>query len=125
MKNKNVYLIVAGLINLLTALLHTFAGQIDLINPLMDSNIELQTKSELLSAWHIVTILLFATAFILLKNGFRWSVSEDKTAVRYIGYLYILFCIPFIVVSFMNNLFAPQWILLLPIGLLSWIGQSK
>ena len=125
MKKKNVYLIVAGSINLFTALLHTFAGQVDLINPLMDSNLELQTKSELLSAWHIITILLFGTTFILLKNGFRWNVSEDKIAVKYIGYLYSLFCVPFIVVSFMNNLLAPQWILLLPIGLLSWIGQAK
>lgn len=121
MKNRNIYLIIAGLINLFTACLHTFAGQIDLINPLMNANLAIQTKSELLGAWHIVTILLFATAFILLKNGFQWNISKDKITIKYIGVLYILFCIPFVTVSIMNNLLAPQWILLLPIGTLSLI----
>jgi len=116
--------IIAGVINLLTALLHTVGGQIDLVNPLVKSNLTDQSKAEWIGGWHMITITLFTTAILLIKNG----VSSDKNelpVIKYVGYLYILFSFPSIITSVSYNLLAPQWILLLPIGILSLLGYQK
>ena len=124
MKSKNTLLIIAGVLNLFTAILHLIGGQISLINPLLDSDIELQAKTELLGVWHMATAVLFATSVVLLYFGFIPGKSS-KHLIKFIAYLYILFSISFIVVSIMYNQFAPQWTLLLPIGILSIIGIKK
>lgn len=122
---RNVYWLFAGIINLFTALLHTIGGQISLVNPLLGSNLIIQAKAEWIGVWHMVTIILFATSYLLIKNGL--DTKEDKQAefVKYIGYLYIIFSVPSIVTSIMYNLLAPQWIILLPIGLLAYLGTKK
>jgi len=125
MKTKNTFLIISGLINLFTFLLHVIGGQISLINPLLDSNLELQIKTELLGVWHMVTIILFVTSIILLYLGFKQNKKLNIQLLSFIGYLYILFSIPFIIISIIYGLLVPQWILLLPIGVLTIFGIKK
>ena len=119
MKNnkKNIYLIIAGIINSITALLHTIGGQLDLVNPLSNSNLSNQQKAEWIGGWHIITIVLYATSYLLLKTGFNSSKQRNSEIVKYIGIIYLLFSIPFIITSVTYNLLAPQWILLFPIAL--------
>ncbi|TRX35451.1 hypothetical protein FNW52_10425 [Flavobacterium sp. ZT3R18] len=121
---KNIYWLIAGIINLFTAVLHTIGGQISLVNPLLGSNLIIQAKAEWMGAWHMVTIILFATSYLLIKNGLGKKENEQTEFVKYIGYLYILFSVPSIVTSVMYNLLAPQWIILLPIGLLAYLGKK-
>jgi hypothetical protein len=125
MKNfkKNIYWLVAGITNLFTALLHTIGGQLDLVNPLTESNLTTFQKGQWFGGWHIVTITLFFTSYLLLKNALRPAENEKRT-MKYIGTLYLLYSIPFIISSFMNQLLIPQWILLLPIGVLTIIGNK-
>jgi hypothetical protein len=125
MKTKNLFLIISGLINLFTFLLHVIGGQISLINPLLDSNLELQVKTELLGVWHMVTIILFITSIILLYWGFKQNKKSNIELLSFIGYLYILFSVPFVIISIIYGLLVPQWILLLPIGILTIIGIRK
>jgi len=125
MKTKNTFLIISGLINLFTFLLHMIGGQISLINPLLDSNLELQIKTELLGVWHMATIILFVTSIILLYLGFKQNKKLNIQLLSFIGYLYILFSIPFIIISIIYGLLVPQWILLLPIGVLTIFGIKK
>jgi len=125
MKTKNTFLIISGLINLFTFLLHVIGGQISLINPLLDSNLELQIKTELLGVWHMATIILFVTSIILLYLGFKQNKKLNIQLLSFIGYLYILFSIPFIIISIIYGLLVPQWILLLPIGVLTIFGIKK
>ena len=66
---KNIYWFIAGILNLFTALLHTIGGQLDLVNPLLNSSLETQTKAEWFGVWHMVTILLFVTSYLVLKNA--------------------------------------------------------
>lgn len=122
---KRTYIKIAGIINLLGAILHTIGGQIELVNPLLDSNISIQQKSELTGAWHIVTILLFLTSYIILRIGFKKDSTREKELLRPIAVLYILSGIPFIVVSFLHGINAFQWILLMPIGVLLLSGIRK
>jgi hypothetical protein len=100
-------------------------GQISLINPLLDSNLELQVKTELLGVWHMVTIILFITSIILLYWGFKQNKKSNIELLSFIGYLYILFSVPFVIISIIYGLLVPQWILLLPIGILTIIGIKK
>lgn len=122
---KNAYIRIAGILNLLTAFLHLIGGQIDLVNPLLGSSLTLQQKSELTGAWHIVTILLFVTAFMILQSGFKNGRNQNFQQLKSLAIFYILSGIPFIVISVWFRVFAPQWILLMPIGVLLLLGLRK
>lgn len=122
---KKIYIKIAGIINLFTAFLHLIAGQMDLVDPLLDSNITNQQKGELTGAWHIVSILLFFTAFIILQAGFKNKSSQNAKQLKSMAFFYILSGIPFIVTSMWLGIFAPQWILLMSIGILMLIGLRK
>lgn len=126
MKSKrNIYWFFAGIINLLTALLHTIGGQIDLVDPMLQSNLENQVKAEWFGVWHMITIILFASTYLALKNTFADFQKRQIELMRYIGILYIFLSIPFCVSSMIHKLLAPQWILLLPIGGLILYGVKK
>ena len=122
---KNTYLIVAGILNSFTAILHTIGGQLDLVNPLSNSNLSNQQKAEWIGGWHIITIVLYATSYLLLKTGFNSGKQLNSEIVKYIGIIYLLFSIPFIVTSITYNLLAPQWILLFPIAIFSILGYRQ
>ncbi|WP_338790711.1 hypothetical protein [Bernardetia sp. MNP-M8] len=124
MKTKNIFWLLAGILNLFTALLHTFGGQVGLINPLLSSNLDNQVQTEFLGVWHMITLFLFFTSAVFIKNYFA-PKEECRVIIQFISYVYFLFSISFIAVSFMNQLLAPQWTLLLPIGILGLIGVKK
>ena len=123
MKKRNTYLLIAGILNLATAIIHLWGGQMDLINPLMESGLDIQIRTELLGVWHIVSVILFGSAYILIQQGLRKMPNPQLT--RIIGWAYILFALVFILSSLFTLTFAPQWILLLPIGLLAILGAKK
>jgi hypothetical protein len=117
-----MYWLIAGGINLFTAILHTIGGQLELVNPLMNSNLIDQKKAEWIGAWHMVTIVLFLTSYVLIKNCMGKNENRQTEIVKYIGFLYIAFSVPSIASSIFYKLLAPQWILLLPIGVLALYG---
>lgn len=121
---KNYYLLIGGVICLFTAFLHTIGGQIDLVNPMMESDLEVQASTELLGVWHMVTVTLFVSAYVLLKNGLR-PLKTNSSAVELVAWLFILFGIAYLLVSLVNGVLAPQWILLLPIGTFTLFGLKK
>jgi hypothetical protein len=121
----NYYWLTAGIVNLLTALIHTFGGQMDLVNPLLKSNLSDQTKAEWFGVWHLVTLLLFATSYVIFRNTLVAVQVRKPEIISSIGFLYVLFSVPFIISSIINSLLAPQWILLLPIGLLLLFGIKR
>ncbi len=69
MKYQKQYWLIGGAINLFTALLHTIGGEVFLVNPMLQSNLEDQVKAEWFGAWHMVTIVLVMSIFLLLKNA--------------------------------------------------------
>ncbi len=125
MNKKSIIWIVAGFLNLSTALIHTIGGQLDLVSPLLKSNLNEQAKTEWLGVWHAVTILLFATSYYLLRTGFSKNKPGNLGVMQSIGITYILFSLPFICSGIIMQKFAPQWILLLLIGLLTMLGLRK
>lgn len=122
---KSYYLLFAGLINLGTAILHVIGGQISLIQPLLKADLETQVKAELLGAWHMVTLILLYTSYVILRNYVKKIDFNQIVLLRFIGYLYVGFGLPSIITSFFYGLLAPQWILLIPIGIFILIGIRK
>lgn len=96
-----------------------------LVNPMMESELINQVKFELLGAWHMVTIVLFYTSYLLIKNGLSNRVLEQKEILSFIAYLYILFAVPSFILSIMKGQLVPQWILLAPIGVFYIVRIEK
>jgi len=124
MQRKNTYLIIAGFLNLLTAFVHLIGGQFNLVNPMLKSDLTSLEKSQQLGVWHMVTVLLFYSSFILIKKGVKPNKNAQEM-VKYIAYSYVLYSLCFIGASIYQTEFAPQWTLLLPIGVLALIGNKK
>ena len=125
MKTKIIFLKIAGFLSLFTAFLHTIGGQLTDVNPLLKSNLENLPKTEVLGAWHMVTITLFSTSFVWLYFAYKRKENLNIELLKFISYLYILYGIGFIIVSLFQGIFAPQWILLLPNGVLGLLGLKN
>ena len=125
MKTKNKYWIIAGILNLITFFLHLIGGQLDLVNPMIETPLILEKSSQLVGAWNMVTIILIATSYILLSAGFGKKYSTNTEMIKLIGYLNLSFCLPFIIAGFYYGLLVPQWIFFLPIGVFTLIGMNK
>jgi len=123
MKTKNSYFIFAGFLNFFTAFLHLIGGQLDLVNPLLQSSLSLEIKTQWLGVWHMATIILFASTIILFISAYQQKFTTEL--IKFIGYLYILLSIPFMITNLIYGILVPQWILLLPIGILTLIGIKK
>ena len=118
-KKKNTFWIIAGALCFFTALVHLIGGQMDLVNPLLEADLTDQAKTEWLGVWHGITAILSLSAFYLVKHGLNPIRYQNSDLLQFIGILFILFSIAFILSSLWMKIFAPQWILLLPIGLLA------
>lgn len=114
----------AGIIMSFTAILHLIGGQTTLVNPLLESNLQMQEKVEWLGAWHCITIFLAAMGFVLIRNGMKIKQDQIMT-IRSIYYLCILFSISFIASSVYLQKHAPQYILFIPIALIIYLGLNK
>jgi len=125
MKTKNKYWIIAGVLNLTTFFLHLIGGQLDLVNPMIDTSLDIEKSSQLIGGWNMITITLLATSFVLLLAGFGKKYSTNTEMIKLIGYLNLSFCLPFIITGFYYSLFVPQWIFFLPIGIFTMIGLNK
>lgn len=121
---KNISLKIASLLSLLTAFVHLIPGQIDLVNPLIKSNLSDQKIGEWIGVWHIVTIVLFMVSYILIKNAF-FNKQINFELIKPIGILFILMGIPFVISSVYFNILAPQFIVLIPTGILILLTKSK
>ena len=125
MKTKNRYWIIAGVLNLITFFLHLVGGQLDLVDPMIETSLILEKSSQLVGAWNVVTIILLATSYILLSAGFGKKYATNTEMIKSIGYLNLSFCFPFIIAGFYYGLLVPQWIFFLPIGIFTLIGLNK
>ncbi|MCF6360989.1 MAG: hypothetical protein L3J29_09540 [Cyclobacteriaceae bacterium] len=125
MQQKNTYWIIAGALNLLTFFLHLIGGQIDLVNPMLDTSLGIEIKSQLVGAWNMISIILLATSLVLLYAGFKQKFTAKLELISFVGYLNLSFCFPFILTGFYYGLLVPQWIFFLPIGVLTIIGIKK
>ncbi|MEZ8309884.1 hypothetical protein AB6C66_24315 [Vibrio splendidus] len=122
----NIWIFSSGLLALFTTLVHVFAGQIDPVRPFLKSKLDDIPKATLLACWHIVSVTLFVSSLMLLYVGW-YGIDSLYFLIQLLGFLYILYASVFVAVGlyfFGAKVFVklPQWILLLPIGLLANYG---
>ncbi|MFD2178886.1 hypothetical protein [Veronia pacifica] len=122
----NYFILSAGILATLTSLVHIFAGQKDPIRPFMDSDLNEVPKATLLACWHMVSVMLVFSSIFYLYVGW-YSFLHLYTGIFALSLTHLAFSVVFIVVGW--NFFGirgllklPQWLLLLPIGLLSFFG---
>lgn len=123
MKKINKYWLVAGGISVITTIIHLTMGQQDLVNPMLESNLTLQSKTEFLAVWHMVSVILLATSVLYVMYAFKNLPSSVMICL--LSNLYLVFGLVFILSGLYNSIFAPQWILLKPIGVFGLLGIKK
>jgi len=122
---KNI-LVIAAIINLAVAVIHTFIGETDIVAPLLASNAPELVQATLHSAWHMISVVLYLSSFALFYVSQKDKNSpHGKILPTYIGIQYIALAMVFVVTSLVYGQFFPQIVMLLPIGLLSfWAGRK-
>ncbi|WP_260258360.1 hypothetical protein [Vibrio intestinalis] len=123
----NVWILSSGLLGLATALIHLFAGQVDPVRPFLKSSLDDVPKATLLACWHLVSVTLLICSVALIYVGGH-GLATFYVSTLLIGVLFVIFSVVFILVggyffSFKGFIKLPQWILLLPVGVLAVIGS--
>ena len=124
----NYWWLVSGGIGFLTALVHLIGGQLDIIKPFLRCDLAAVPKATLHACWHMVTVILFVSAIALLYSGVNPTSTGCNVLALFIGGQFVAYAIVFLVFALAGNwskklIRLPQWILLLPIGVLSIVGS--
>ena len=119
------FLIFAGLLTLLTTGVHIVMGGRDVVTPLLEAQLEDEARYTLYVLWHFISVFFVFTAALFLLVGF--GVTDAPDAVTALSSLYLLFGLVFLSVKlFVFKSFGlshlPQWILLIPIGMLGLLS---
>lgn len=85
----NIALLVAAVLCLVIACIHTFVGSRTDVTPLLESGVPEPAKSTLYFCWHLVTIVLF-----MMTGLFAWSAFDSSELL------------PAIAATFMSVMFA-------------------
>ena len=112
-----------------TAALHTFRGTLEISMPLMQSQLPQEVILLLYACWHLVTVALILSAASLFMAA-RSKDASQRSTVTLISSMWLGFGLVFIVVSLVYAgpamlLALPQWVLLMPVGLLGLWGNAR
>ena len=122
---------IAGYLAAFTAAVHTFAGTYEVHAPLLNSTLPKALALLLYACWHLVTAALCLSAWALLRPPEPRTVQSQAVLAGVIGILWVFFGFVFIAVALLFGeslsmlLVLPQWVLLLPVGALAWVGSRK
>jgi len=124
----NYWWLVSGGLGLITAFIHLIGGQIGVIKPFLLCDLAAMPKAVLHACWHMVTVILFASAIALLYSGVNPTGTGSNVLTLFIGSQFVAYAIVFLVFALAGNwsrklIRLPQWTLLLPIGVLSIVGS--
>ena len=118
------FLIIAAIINLAVAIIHTTIGESDIVTPLLATDAPDTVRWTLHSAWHMISVVLFMSSFALFYLCRRErNDPRIKILSSYIGVQYIALAMVFVVTSFIYGIFFPQIVMLAPIGILALLGS--
>ncbi|SEJ56246.1 hypothetical protein SAMN05192553_10599 [Cyclobacterium xiamenense] len=117
-------LIIAAVINLAVAIIHTIIGESDIVAPLLATDAPDTVRWTLHSAWHMISVVLFISTLALFYVS-RKGKDEPHSMVlsKYIGIQYVALAMVFVVTSLMYGIFFPQIVMLAPIGILAILAS--
>jgi hypothetical protein len=122
----NVQLLIAAILVLVGAAIHTFAGEKTDIKHLKRSQIPAGLKLEIRMSWYMAAIDMAVSGIYMLFLAFNDSLEGARllvsfTALRITLYGVVAFLL--LLITQRDYLFrVPQWVLLIAIGLMAWWG---
>lgn len=119
----NILLLIAGILTVIAALVHSIAGEITTIRPLASAELKQVPKLELRAVWYMVTVHLFASAIMLFILAF--AVNRDVVMGRFLAIQFFGYGLGFLGLAIVKQvgLFqVPQWVLLFLIAGLTYWG---
>lgn len=126
----NRALLAAGLIAAFTAAVHAFAGTPEIQQPLLGSALPPAIALLLYACWHLVTVTLALSSAALLWSARPQNSVASGMLPTFVSLLWLLFGLVFVAVALVfsgpSAVFAlPQWGLLVPVGILGWVGARR
>ncbi|MEV2275526.1 hypothetical protein AB0I72_08055 [Nocardiopsis sp. NPDC049922] len=124
----NGWLLAAGALATVTALIHLFAGGRDVVRPLLESALPSEPMRTLHAVWHFATAdLLFSGAALIALGA---SNTTNAPLVLFIAAHFVAYSAVFLVITLRADwsrplLRLPQWILLLPVAVLAGVGALQ
>ncbi len=115
-------ILIATLLIILGAVIHTVGGELTDIAALLKTNLPLNIQIEVRAVWYLVAIDFIISAGFLIYLLLKKQFSEHNMLIGFIGIRMLLYGIAFLLLILLTNptfLFqVPQWILLMLIGIL-------
>ncbi|MBU8934724.1 MAG: hypothetical protein KOO62_12065 [candidate division Zixibacteria bacterium] len=99
----NYWWLVSGGIGLVTAFIHLTRGQFDVIKPFLHCDLAAVPKATLHACWHMVTVILFASAIALLYLGVNPIGKGSNVLALFIGGQFVAYAIVFLVIALAGN----------------------
>ncbi len=123
----NKILATASALAAFTAVLHTFGGTPEIETPLLHAPLAPEISLLLYACWHLVTVALALSAIGLFISAKPGHAMQSHYMAIFISFMWIGFGLVFVIVDVTYSglpmlLKLPQWILLIPIGLLGLWG---
>jgi hypothetical protein len=113
-----------------TAGVHIFVGTPEIQNPLLQSALPQEISLLLYTCWHLVSVTLSLSAVAFFVSAIANLTDSSRNMVKLVSYMWLGFGFVFITVALLHSgvsmlLKLPQWILLLPVGVLGLLGCSN
>lgn len=126
----NKILLSAAVLAAFTAMLHSFGGTPEIEKPLLQAPLAPEISLLVFACWHLVTVALTLSAIGLFISAKHKYAVQSHFMALFISFMWIGFGLVFVVVDItyvgLPMLFKlPQWILLIPIGLLGLWGCAR
>jgi len=126
----NRLLLIASLLAAFTACVHVFVGTAEITSPLLSSPLAPEVSFLLYACWHLVSCALVFSAIALFISALPRHRQPARLLALFISWLWLAFGAVFVVIGFAGAggtlLFKlPQWVLLLPVGILGIFGCAS
>ena len=124
----NPVLALAAFFALFTASAHFFFGSPRITRAVQASDLDARIKLVLNAVWHMASVALFLSVPAFFFGSLPGHAHDTRPLVLFLSLLWCAFGAVFLVTIFTqadrSKLFKlPQWILLLPVGLLGFWGS--
>lgn len=126
----NRLLVIAAVLAAFAAAVHILAGGPDVATPLLASSMAGEPKLTLYAVWHMGSVVLAMSVPALFIGSFPRHEHAARYLVLFVSALWCVFGLVFLCVAAIQpesgwHFKLPQWILLLPVGLLGLWGGSN
>ncbi|WCD89835.1 hypothetical protein KPP03845_106259 [Streptomyces xanthophaeus] len=125
----NGWFLAAGITASGVAVTHIIAGHRDVVRPLLSCGLADEPKRVLHAVWHMVSIDLVLSAAALIHLARAHATSATGPLVWFVAAHFLAYAAAFLVVTLSVGwpkplLRLPQWILLLPVAVLTGAGAA-